>query len=89
MRCRTGAFRTVHERLPSSLLQYAETDHAQRGRDADDLRHTELEFLKQDEAEDADAEKISAEVSDGVLKIEIPKVAKEEKKEDVKQIEVK
>ena len=39
--------------------------------------------------EDADAEKISAEVSDGVLKIEIPKVAKEEKKEDVKQIEVK
>ena len=39
--------------------------------------------------EDADAEKISAEVSDGVLKIEIPKVAKDEKKEDVKQIEVK
>ena len=39
--------------------------------------------------EDADAEKILAEVSDGVLKIEIPKVAKEEKKEDVKQIEVK
>ena len=39
--------------------------------------------------EDADAEKISAEVSNGVLKIEIPKVAKEEKKEDVKQIEVK
>ena len=39
--------------------------------------------------EDADAEKISAEVSDGVLKIEIPKVAKDGKKEDVKQIEVK
>ena len=39
--------------------------------------------------EDADAEKISAEVSDGVLKIEIPKVAKDEKKEDVKQIKVK
>ena len=39
--------------------------------------------------EDADQEKISAEVSDGVLKIEIPKVAKEEKKEDVKHIEVK
>ena len=31
MRCKTGAFRTVYERLPSSLLQYAETDHAQRG----------------------------------------------------------
>ncbi len=39
--------------------------------------------------EDADQEKISAEVSDGVLKIEIPKVAKEDKKEDVKHIEVK
>lgn len=39
--------------------------------------------------EDADQEKISAEVSDGVLKIEIPKVAKEEKKEDVKHIEIK
>ncbi len=39
--------------------------------------------------EDADQEKISAEVSDGVLKREIPKVAKEEKKEDVKHIEVK
>ena len=38
--------------------------------------------------EDADQEKISAEVSDGVLKIEIPKIAKEEKK-DVKHIEVK
>ena len=34
-------------------------------------------------------EKISAEVSDGVLKIEIPKIAKEEKKDDVKHIEVK
>ena len=32
--------------------------------------------------EDADQEKISAEVSDGVLKIEIPKTAKEEKKAD-------
>ena len=39
--------------------------------------------------EDADHEKISAEVSDGVLKIEIPKTAKEEKKDDVKHIEVK
>ena len=39
--------------------------------------------------EDADQEKISAEVSDGVLKIEIPKIAKEEKKDDVKHIEVK
>ena len=39
--------------------------------------------------EDADQEKISAEVSDGVLKIEIPKTAKEEKKDDVKHIEVK
>ena len=40
-------------------------------------------------SEDADQEKISAEVSDGVLKIEIPKTAKEEKKDDVKHIEVK
>ena len=39
--------------------------------------------------EDADQEKISAEVSDGVLKIEIPRTAKEEKKDDVKYIEVK
>ena len=39
--------------------------------------------------EDADQEKISAEVSDGVLKIEIPKTAKEEKKDGVKHIEVK
>ena len=39
--------------------------------------------------EDADQEKIFAEVSDGVLKIEIPKIAKEEKKDDVKHIEVK
>ena len=39
--------------------------------------------------EDANQEKISAEVCDGVLKIEIPKVAKEEKKDDVKHIEVK
>ena len=39
--------------------------------------------------EDANHEKISAEVSDGVLKIEIPKVVKEEKKDDVKHIEVK
>lgn len=39
--------------------------------------------------EDANQEKISAEVSDGVLKIEIPKIAKEEKKDDVKHIEVK
>lgn len=39
--------------------------------------------------EDADQEKVSAVVSDGVLKIEIPKLAKEEKKEDVKRIEVK
>lgn len=39
--------------------------------------------------EDADQEKISAEVSDGVLKIEIPRTAKEEKKDDVKHIEVK
>ena len=39
--------------------------------------------------ENANQEKISAEVSDGVLKIEIPKVAKEEKKDDVKHIKVK
>lgn len=39
--------------------------------------------------EDANHETISAEVSDGVLKIEIPKVVKEEKKDDVKHIEVK
>ena len=39
--------------------------------------------------EDANKEKISAEVNDGVLKIEIPKVAEEEKKENVKHIEVK
>ena len=39
--------------------------------------------------EDADQEKISAEVSDGGMKIEIPKTAKEEKKDDVKHIEVK
>ena len=39
--------------------------------------------------ENANQEKISAEVNDGVLKIEIPKVAKEEKKDDVKHIEVK
>ena len=39
--------------------------------------------------EDADQKKITAEVNNGVLKIEIPKVAKEEKKDDVKQIEVK
>ena len=36
--------------------------------------------------EDADQEKISAEVSDGVLKIAIPKIAKEEKKDDVKHL---
>ncbi len=39
--------------------------------------------------ENADQEKISAEVSDGVLKIEIPKLAKEEQKDEVKCIEVK
>ena len=39
--------------------------------------------------ENVDKEKISAEVTDGVLKIEIPKVAKEEKKDDVKHIEIK
>ena len=39
--------------------------------------------------EDADQEKISAEVSDGVWKIEIPKTAKEEKKDDVKYSEDK
>ena len=39
--------------------------------------------------EDADQEKVSAEVTDGVLRVEIPKVAKEEKKDDVKRIEVK
>ncbi len=39
--------------------------------------------------EDANQEKITAEVNNGVLKIEIPKVAKEEKKDDVKKIEVK
>ncbi len=39
--------------------------------------------------EDANQEKITAEVNNGVLKIEIPKVAKEEKKDDVKHIEVK
>ena len=39
--------------------------------------------------EDADQEMISVEVSDGVLKIEIPKTAMEEKKDDVKHIEVK
>ena len=38
--------------------------------------------------EDADQEKVSAEVTDGVLRVEIPKVAKEEKKDDVKRIEV-
>ncbi len=38
--------------------------------------------------EDADREKVSAKVNDGVLEIEIPKVAKEENK-DVKHIEVK
>ncbi len=39
--------------------------------------------------EDADQEKIKAEVNNGVLKIEIPKVVKEEKKDEVKKIEVK
>ena len=39
--------------------------------------------------EDANQEKITEEVNNGVLKIEIPKVAKEEKKDDVKHIEVK
>ena len=39
--------------------------------------------------EDANQEKITAEVNNGVLKIEIPKVVKEEKKDDVKRIEVK
>lgn len=39
--------------------------------------------------EDANQEKITAEVNNGVLKIEIPKVVKEEKKDDVKKIEVK
>ena len=38
--------------------------------------------------EDADREKVSAKVNDGVLEIEIPKVAKEENK-NVKHIEVK
>ena len=56
MRCKTGAFRTARERLPSSLLQYAETDHAQRGRNADDLRHTHLFLLQQPEAEQADGD---------------------------------
>lgn len=48
MRCRTGAFRTMRERLPFSLLQYAETDHAQRGRDA-----------RQDQHDVADARKVA------------------------------
>ncbi len=39
--------------------------------------------------EDADQEKVSASVSDGILKIEIPKLTQEEKKEEVKNIEVK
>ncbi len=39
--------------------------------------------------EDADQEKVSAKVSDGVLRIEIPKLAKEEPKKDTKRIEVK
>lgn len=41
------------------------------------------------ENKDEKKEEISAEVSDGVLKVEIPKTAKEEKKDDVKHIEVK
>ena len=39
--------------------------------------------------EDANQEKVTAEVKNGVLTIEIPKMAKEEKKENVKSIEVK
>ena len=39
--------------------------------------------------EDANQEKVTAEVKNGVLTIEIPKMAKEEKKENVKIIEVK
>ena len=36
--------------------EHPEAHQPQRRRDADDLRHTELEFLKQDEAEDADGD---------------------------------
>ena len=39
--------------------------------------------------EDANQEKVTAEVKNGVLTIEIPKMAKEEKKVNVKSIEVK
>ena len=39
--------------------------------------------------EDANQEKVTAEVKNGVLTIEIPKMAKEEEKENVKSIEVK
>lgn len=39
--------------------------------------------------EDANQEKVTAEVKNGVLTIEIPKMAKEEQKENVKSIEVK
>lgn len=39
--------------------------------------------------DDADKEKITAEVSDGVLRIAIPKVAREEKKDNLRSIEVK
>ena len=39
--------------------------------------------------EDADADNIKANVNDGVLTVEIPKLSKTEKKDDVKRIEVK
>ena len=39
--------------------------------------------------ENVDKDHISAEVSDGVLKIEMPKTGKDEKKDEVKHIEVK
>lgn len=39
--------------------------------------------------DNVDADKIEANVADGVLKVVLPKVEKKEKKEDVKHIEVK
>lgn len=39
--------------------------------------------------DNVDAEKIEANVADGVLKVVLPKVEKKEEKEDVKHIEVK
>ena len=50
----SGAARQLSQR--ESLLEDTEAHQPQRSRDADDLRHTELELLKQDEAEDVDEE---------------------------------